>query len=407
MNFSSPLRGALVVWLGVVLVSSAVGCNKKAPEATASTDTPVERVPVATKFDKAQVKMLEMSIELSGTLAAAETSEVAALVPGAVTKVNVDVGSRVKKGDVMVELDRREAALRAAQASAQQRQASDRLGAGMTGGKFDPNQVPEVRAAKEASDLAQMDADRTKALLDTGAVSPAAWDQARTRAEQARSQYDSALAAAKQGQAALAGASAATGLASKSVSDSLIRAPFEGSVAEKRISVGEYATPGKVMVVVVSDNPVRLKIDVPEADVGRLKADAKVEATVAAYPERVFEGVVKRIGASVRQQSRALPVEAEIRNDDGALRPGMFARARVVVPGAPTRAIVVPMTAVGNTGSNARIFVKTGDKVVERLVVTGRHAGNQVEVIGELKEGEEVAVSDLDKLSDGTAVTVR
>jgi RND family efflux transporter MFP subunit len=391
----------------LVVATLVAGCKQKPKETAAAAEVQAERAPVAARFERAQSKMLEQSIELSGTLAAAETSEVPALVAGAVSALHVDVGSRVKKGEALIELDRRESSLRAAQAAAQQKQAVERLAEGLTQGKFDPTQVPEVKAAKEANDLAQADAERTKALFEGGAVSQAAWDQARTRAEQARAQYASALAGAKQAQAALVGASAATGLAGKSLSDATIRAPFDGSVAERRISLGEYATPGRVVVVVVSDNPLRLKIDVPEADVGRVQSGARVEASVVAFPGRTFEGAVKRIGASVRQQSRSLPVEAELPNDDGALRPGMFARARLVIPGAPTKATLVPEGAVGSTGASARVFVKMGDKVAERLVVTGRRTAGLVEVIGELKEGEEVAVGDLEKLSDGAPVTAR
>jgi multidrug efflux pump subunit AcrA (membrane-fusion protein) len=383
------------------------GCNRASKEAAPAADVKAEEPPVPAHFERVQAKMLEQSIELSGTLAAAEMSEVASLVAGAVSAVHVDVGSRVKKGDPLIELDRRESSLRAAQASAQRRQAVERLGEGLTAGKFDPEQVPEVRAAKEANDLAQADAERTKALVASGAVSQAAWDQARTRAEQAKAQYATAVAGAKQAQAALAGASAATGLAGKSLSDTVIRAPFDGSVAERRISLGEYVTPGRVVTVVVSDNPLRLKIDVPEADIGKVKPEARVEALVVAYPGRLFEGKIKRIGASVRQQSRSLPVEAELPNDDGSLRPGMFVRVRMVVPGATSKALLVPQQAVGTTGASSRLFVKMGDRVAERLVVTGRRAGTLVEVIGEVKEGEEVAVGELEKLSDGAAVAAR
>jgi len=408
MKPSSPKVQATKFMLGAALIAAgAGGCKRKQPEATAQAEVRAEQAPIATHFEKAQSKMLEQSIELSGTLAADESSDVAALVAGAVVRVNVDVGSRVKRGDPMVELDRRESALRAAQASAQQRQASERLGAGLSQGKFDPTLVPEVRAAKEAYDLAQSDADRTKALVDSGAVSQSAWDQARTRAEQAKAQYESALAGAKQGQATLAGASAATGLAGKSLSDSVIRAPFDGLVAERRISPGEYATPGKVVAVVVSDNPLRLKIDVSEADVAKVQVGARVDLVVVAFPGKSFEGVIKRVGASVRQQSRSLPVEAEVSNASGSLRPGMFARVRVAVPGAPSKAILVPQAAVGNTGASSRVFVRMADRVAERLVVTGRRAEGFVEIIGEVKEGEEVASGDIEKLTDGAAVTAK
>ena len=94
-------------------------------------------------------------------------------------------------------------------------------------------------------------------------------------------------------------------------------------------------------------------------------------------------------------------------NASGGLRPGMFARVRVVVPGAPSKAILVPQAAVGNTGASSRVFVRMADRVAERLVVTGRRADGFVEIIGEVKEGEEVASGDIEKLTDGAAVTAK
>ena len=116
-------------------------------------------------------------------------------------------------------------------------------------------------------------------------------------------------------------------------------------------------------------------------------------------------GTVKRLGASLSQLSRTLPVEAEVPNNDGRLRPGLFARARIVVPGATTPAVLVPEAAVGTTGSSSRVFVKNGSKVVEKLVKTGRRDGALVEVSGIAETGE-VVVTNVDKLVDAADVIV-
>ena len=275
----------------------------------------------------------------------------------------------------------------------------------MPGGKFDPAQVADVRAAKEAMDLAVADAERSKALVASGAVSQSQWDQARTRAEQARAQYDAALNGARQAWAGLAMAEAQARLAQKQLDDCSIRAPFDGQVAERRITAGEWAQVGRVVAVVVRDTPLRLRVDVPEADVAKVTVGRPVDLTVAAYPGRAFHGVIKRIGASVKQQSRTLPVEAEVPNVDGALRPGFFARAEIHLDGKEELALLVPESAVGTTGTSARVFLRVGPRVVERLVTSGRHLdGGLVEVRGTLAAGDEVAVDGVDKLSDGADV---
>jgi RND family efflux transporter MFP subunit len=381
-----------------------VACKRPGAEGAAAKPAAEEASAVPTvHFQKVVERKLPPTITASGTLAADESSEVASPGPGVVVKVEVDVGSRVKRGDVLVQLDPRDPSLKAQQANAATAQALARLG--IKGGEgFDPHKVADVRAAKEAMDLAVADAERTKQLVQTGSVSEASWDQARTRAEQARAQYDAAVNGAQQSYAALLAAQASAGQAAKAMSDTAIRAPFEGAVAERRISPGEYAQTGRVVVVLVRDNPLRLRLEVPEVDAGRVEIGQSVLITVASAPGKPFRGVVKRVGASVKQQSRALPVEAEVQNDDGRLKPGFFARAEILLPGGEAPALLVPRAAIGTTGATARVFVRAGGRVVERLVSVGREVEGLIEIRGVVAAGEEVAVEAVDKLADGAEV---
>lgn len=396
--------------LGALLaLGSLAGCGRGQATAEASKDSAgAVASPPSTaarvRFARAEQRSLPPVLEFNGTLDAEQSSEVATQVAGVVTKIPVDVGTRVKKGEVLVSLDTRDAGLRVTQAQANADQALARLGV-QPGAKFDPNLVPDVRAAKEAMDLAVTDASRTKSLVESGSASQAAYDNARSNAERAKAQYDAALSSARQSWASYGAAQAQLSQAQKAASDSVIRAPFDGAVAERKINVGEYANTGRSLVTVVQDDPLRLRLDVPESDLPRVGVGSRVVISVAAYPGRTFEGVVKRIGASVRAQSRTLPVEAEVPNDDGALRPGFFARARIDVGGGDVPALLVPATAVGTTGTTSRVFVRAGTHVVERLVTVGRRVGELVEVQGLLVVGDEVAISEIDKLSDGADVT--
>jgi RND family efflux transporter MFP subunit len=401
-RFARSYRLLLVAAASAALL---VGCGKKGDAQAVKDDARAADAPkpVATKFAKITTKALPQTVELSGTLAADETSEVATPVAGSVLKVNIDVGMRVKKGDVLVQLDPRDAALRAAQANATAEQARARLALGPSG-KLDTTVVPEVKNAKEAMDLAVADAERTRVLFESGSTSQASWDAARSHAEQTKAMYESAVAGAKQSWATLSGAQAAAGLSSKQMGDAAIRAPFDGSIAEKRVAPGEYAAIGKIVCVVVRDNPLRLKVDVAESDIAKVEVGKKVRVSVAAFPDQTFDGEVKRIGAALKAQSRALPVEAEIPNADGRLRPGLFARAEIVIPGGDTKALLVPATAVGTTGTTSRIFVRAGDKVIERLVRTGRIDKTMIEVIGDVRDGDEVATENVDRLNDGAIV---
>jgi len=393
--------------LAAIAVLGAAGCRKGETSTPKPDATVTTRAKPAVRFVGVEARPLAQTLDISGTLAADETSDVAAQANGIVVQILADVGARVKKNDPLVILDAKNAQLQAQAANAAVAQARARLAltdAQKTG--VDPDLVPEVRAAKESMTLAKADAERVKKLFEQGAVPQATWDEARARAETASAQYDAAVSGVRAASAGLVSAQAQAGLASKSVNDSTVRAPFDGAIAERQVSVGEFAAAGRTVVVLVKDNPLRLQIDVPESDVASVEMGKQVDVTVAAYPNRTFKGVIKRIGASLKAASRTLPVEAEIDNADGKLRPGFFAQGRISLGGEPKAAIMVPQAAVGSSGSSSRVFVRSGDRVSERLVKTGRRVGDMVEVIGPLREGEEVAVDKLDELSDGAEVVV-
>lgn len=395
------VRARVMLLAAAALMISAPGCGKKNAEdkskAVAETTT---RTAPAVHFAKVEEKMLASTLEVSGSLAADESSEVASATSGICTKVSIDVGVRVKKGDVLVQLDSRDPALRAQAADASATQALAKLGI-KSGEKFEPSKMAEVRAAKEGMDLAVDEAARTKRLFESGSVAQAAYDQARTRAEQARAQYDSAYNGAMQAYAGLAAAQSQANLARKNVADTSIRSPFDGAIAERRISMGEFAPMGKVVAVVVRDDILRLRIDIPETDSSKIAVGKEVTLTVAAYPGRVFKGVVKRIGASVKAQSRALPIEAEVPNTEGVLKPGFFARAYIELGEASSNAMFVPRSAIGNSGSASRVFVRVGNRVIERIVSLGREIDGLVEVHGNLLATDEVATDNIELLADG------
>jgi len=405
MSWKTPMRVALPmsVLAGLVLVTA---CKKSPPTPTGPEPAASAAAPVAVRFAKVKAENLPPALEISGTLDPDEKSEVAAQFSGAVKAVNIDVGTRVKKGDVLVVLDASEAALRLSAAKSTADQQRARLGLKARGG-FDAESVPDVKAAKESRDLAVLEAKRTETLAKTGAVSQSVADQAKTNAERAESAYEAAKNGAAQGFAALKTAEAQAGLSGKNLKDTRVLAPFDGAVQEKRVAVGEFANVGRVVAVVVKDSPLRLKIDVPETEIAGITMDAEVTLRVSAYPGRDFKGTIKRIGASINSYSRTLPVEAEVPNPDGTLRPGFFVRAQVALSGTPAPVLLVPETAVGSTGSNARVFVREGNRVIERLVATGRHVGDLVEIRGPVKAGDEVAAENVEELADSREVAPR
>ncbi|MFO0555961.1 MAG: efflux RND transporter periplasmic adaptor subunit [Polyangiaceae bacterium] len=420
---SRALRSRLALAGVVASLAFGVGAGCKRPgaegDAAVAEKKPAQVQPVGTKTFTVIERSVQPRLEISGTLDPDERSEVASLGTGTVLEVNFDIGSRVKKNDVLAVLDSREASLRLEMANANTASQAARLG--IKGGKFDVESVSDVRAAREARDLADTEYERAKGLFDSGAISKAQLDQAKTAKERADAGYESTRNGTEQAWVALMASQSQANLSSKSLDDTKVRAPFDGSVEARRVSPGEFASMGRVIAVLVSDEVLRFRFDVPESRAALVGVDGKVELNIAAFPNRVFTGKVKRIGASVKTQTRTLPVEAEVENSEHVLRPGFFARGHVELSGDAERVLLVPKSALTQAASGYRLFVRDGDHVVERLVTVGDERGPVpgapppaagatadvlVEVRGQIAINEEVAVENVAQLADGTPITL-
>ncbi len=418
------------VYLAAIVLSAFLlagcGTNQAAPV----TQSGLQKFTVATAL--AVSKMVPASFEETGSFVADETSDIAPMVAGRVLTTPVNVGDFVKQGQVVCELDHRDAELRLEQARAQlneatsaMHQAESRIGL-RGGAQFDANAVPEVAAARANYESAQAqarlaaaDAKRYENLVATGDVSRSSFDRAHTQQETAdamanaaRQQYEAAMNGARQGfgavessQAALAAARAQLEQAEKGLSDTTIRAPFDGSITARPVAAGEYVALSNKIATIVRMGSLKLQLQTPEQRASRAKVGMPVSARVSAYPDREFTGKVTAINASVDPTSRVFIVEARFENGNSDLRPGMFAKARVLLPGGET-AIFVPQTAVvrDKTTDSNQVFVIENGKARLRVIVVGDADGDKIRIASGLTGNETVAVSRMGELYDGAAV---
>ena len=343
-------------------------------------------------------------LRVTGTLMAAEEAEVAAETNGRVTSTPVERGSRVAEGSPLVTLVQTEAQAAAADAEASVAQLEARL-AIEPGRPFDIDAVPEVAAARATRELAEAEFARIRSLLDQKVVSQAEFDQRRTQVEATSNQYRAARNAAQQQFRMLEGAKARLALARKSLADTVVRAPFAGLVVERKVSVGDFVTRGTKVATVVKIAPLRVELTVPEQTAGLIKSGEAMRLQVDAFPGRYFEGQVRFVSPSFRADQRALTIEAVVPNPDDALKPGMFAAAEVMLP-ATAPSVVVPSAAVVTVAGVSHVFVVKGGTVEQRMITTGLALGPVTEVLQGLAEGEVVATSRLEALSDGAAIRV-
>jgi multidrug efflux pump subunit AcrA (membrane-fusion protein) len=391
--------------------------------------------PVAVTTAMAVVREVPSYIQATGSLVAEESSDVSSQTSGQVVSTPVGVGAFVRQGDVIARLNDRDARLRLqqSQAGVQQaiaavRQAEARLGL-RPGGNFDAVTIPEVRAANSNLEqaqaqlrLAEANEKRYRELVETGDVALSVYDQyrtardtARAQVNAARQQLEAAVNTARQSNQAVQSAEAGVesarsqvAIAQKAVSDAIIRAPYAGYVSNRPIAVGEYVTPASVVATVLRTNPIKLQLQVPEADAPHITQGMGVSLEVDAYSDRKFAGQVSAVNPAIDPTSRSATIEALVENGDNALRSGMFATARIVRQGGG-HSVYVPRAAVfsdQNTQSY-RVFVIQPDGTAKlRVVQIGTEEGDTIQILSGVNADEVVATSNLQQLFEGARVRV-
>jgi len=402
----------LLLATGVFVASCGGSKANVRKDENANTDPAVVEVTTAAAIKRE----LPRFFEATGSLAGDEQTDVAPQTAGKVVAVGVDIGSYVRRGQMLVRLDDAELKLHVDQAAAQVeqakaavRQAEEKIGL-KPGQAFDPNRVADVAAAKVALDLADRNLRRAEKLIESGDVSRQFYDEQRARRDQLKEQYEVALAQARQNFAAVdvartnvANAQAQLALARKNLSYAVIPAPIDGFVTERTADLGEYVSPQQKVATIVRTNPLRIRIDIPEQAIPEVKVGQSVSITTSAWPDKNFAGRVARIAPNVSATSRTLTVEAEINNSSNALKPGQFATVRILQERVEP-AVLIPSRAVVTDAGVSRVFVIKNGHAEQRLVQTGQTEGDLIEIKKGVAADEQVATSNVEQLSDGIAV---
>jgi RND family efflux transporter MFP subunit len=396
------LRFALLVPALTLAALTVAGCTSatgEAPPAAAAVAT------VAAATATAVEQPIARFVDVTGTLTAEEQADVSAEIAGRVVGTPVERGTRVTAGSELVRIAEAEVQAQAAEAEANAAQIEARL-AIAGGGVFQVERVPEVANARAANELAQADFERARMLSEKKLLSQADFDRSRSQADAARRQYDIARNGAEQQYQALLAARARLALARKALADTVVRAPFAGVVEQRLVSIGDYVTRGTRVASVMRIDPMRVELTVAGQHLATMAVGRTVTLAVDAYPGRTFTGRIRYVSPAVKTDSRSLVVEAVVPNADGALRPGLFATAKIEQASA-TPAILVPASAVRTVSGTARAYVLAADGTAEeRVVTTGQTVGDRIEITSGVARGETVASSNVAQLADGVRVAV-
>ncbi len=367
----------------IILFSSLSGCQssegkeereKKAESAKAVEGAAAVETAAVETFALQRGK-LASALHIPGELVAYRDVDIYARVTGYIKKLNADVGSEVKQGQLLAQAE-------APELNAQLASAESKL------------KAQEALSIASRANYARV-AEAAKNL--PGAVSKNDIDQALARQNADLAQ----LAAAKS--------------AYREVADLRqylqIRAPFDGIISARNASTGAYIGPaGKgsefPLFVLTEQRRLRLVISVPEAYTGYVNTNDRVSFNVRAFPDRNFSGQVKREAGALDKKLRSERVEVDVQNNDRKLLPGMVAEVNVPLP-TSNNALIVPKSAIINSSTGVFVIRVNQQKAEWIPIKRGLEADEKVEIFGALKEGDKLVTEATEEIRDGSPVSVR
>jgi multidrug efflux pump subunit AcrA (membrane-fusion protein) len=353
-----------------------------------------------------QPETLQRKVELVGTLEGQQEVTLSSEVAARVVSIRADLGDRVQRGQVLVELDPEELQLEVQRQKASLSQVLAQLGVAQEGDQIPaPEETSSVRKAMADLSEAKANFDRTRSLVAKGVASQALFDSAEARYRVTEANYAAALEQVRNLRAQVDSIRTQLTLAKKKMADTVIRASFAGTVRERLVEVGQYVREQTPVVSIASTNPLKLRASVPERWFPMVKEGAPVVLTVEAYAEQ-FPGRVVRVSRAVDPGSRTFVIEAQVDNSQERLRPGLFARALLTTSKAES-VLRVPAAAVVSFYGVQKIYAIENNEIREQVVKLGDRTGEMIEVTEGLAPGAVIATTELTRIREGTRVRVR
>jgi RND family efflux transporter MFP subunit len=403
MALSYPLNLCRLALLGAagLLALAATACKSDYPASGKTADSKTQ--PRQVKTAKVAEIPIGETVTVNGNLAAYDQTTVGIKVPGRLETINVDFGSVVRKGQVIAQIEQQDYKLRVQQAEAALAQSRARLGLSPDGtdDRVTAEETGTVRQAKAVLDDARVKRDRAEKLVQQGITPRAEWESVDSEYKVALSRYQDALEEIRNRQGMLAQRRSELALSKQQLADTVVYAPLDGVVQEKKASSGEYLAAGAPVVTVVRIDPLRLRVEVPERESHNVRMGQSVRVIVEGDPE-TYLGYVKRLSPTISEQNRVLSVEADVRNN-GRLRPGAFVKAEIVTNQTNTAITVPPNALVTFAGIDKVIIIENG-KALEKTVTVGRRGDNWIEIKSGINTGQSV-VLDPGNLQSGQSVT--
>ncbi|MGQ9898411.1 MAG: efflux RND transporter periplasmic adaptor subunit [Acidobacteriota bacterium] len=395
--------------VGMLVVAALFGlagqlaCQRDLAQAARgdASPTPDIRTVKMTQVSKIKVERLVTAL---GTLAPLEQATLRVKVPGRLQSIPVDLGTTVKPGQLVAQIEPDDYRLRVQQSTAALAQARARLGLPAAGesDQVDPEQTGLVRQARAVLEQAQVERSRYQSLLAQGIISRSQFDATDAAYKVALSRYQDALEEINNRLGILAQRRSELAIAQQQLSDTAVLAPFGGVVQERFGNIGEFLAAGSPVATILKLNPLRLRVEIPEREAYLIKPHQKARVTVEGN-HQTYTGIVKRLSPALLEQNRMLIVEVEV-SHEGSLKPGSFARAEIVTNDREEVVAVSPRAVMTFAGIDKVLTIRDG-KAQEKPVTLGRRTAEWVEIVKGVQVGDQV-ILDPGNLQTGHPVVV-
>lgn len=395
-----------VVWslLAAAGTALAAGCGPHSStpaNATAATETsaPAKQVHVAA----ARLEPWPVTVRVQGSLLADEDAVIGSKLAGRVETVHVDLGSVVKRGEVMVELDQVELKLRVQQAEAMLRQACAAIG-------LTPDQdetalvlenAPPVMLEQALVDEAKAAVTRAERLMPTRAMTESEYDTFVAQLKTAQARYQSAINGVREQISLIGVRRADLALARQQVDDARIVAPFDALVDARHVSPGAYLQVGQAVVALVRIDRLRFTAGAPERHAGAIEVGQPIAIRVAGR-EAPVPATISRVSPTVVQTSRSVRIEADVANPKLDLQAGLFGEAEIIVDPA-AMALAAPAAAVSQFAGVQKVWLVADGQCRQQTVRIGRREAERVEILDGLADGA-IVVSPAGEGREGPVV---
>jgi multidrug efflux pump subunit AcrA (membrane-fusion protein) len=380
----------------------STGCQRAASAAREETDL----IPIQVRTPAAVER--QDSVTASGSVEGSETTDVAFQVPGKVARVFVEEGQHVNRGQLLAELEPTDYhnALDAANA---QRQVAEALAQKADAGL----RKQEVEQARIDLNRSEDEYKRMRFLVERKSLPPNDFQKVEAAYNNARQRYQMAVEGTRleDRHAAIGQALAAKAQASeesKRLSDTRLLAPITGNISTRRIDPGQTVASGAAVLSIVNLNPVKVRVGVPEAEIGKVKRGAKADISLPSLEGQSFEGQVEIIGVSAEAASRTYAVKIVVPNPGPVLLAGMVAEARIFGP-AKAQVLTIPGEAIVRDpqgAPNVYVYHPDRNRVYARRIEVGLPIGGEVQIRSGLKGDEQIVVAGQQKLREGTLVQI-